>query len=37
MDKINFEGRFGLERETLRVDTNGRLAQTEHPFLFFIG
>lgn len=27
-----FEGGFGLERETLRVDLNGRLAQTAHPF-----
>ena len=25
-------GRFGLERETLRVDSAGRLAQTPHPF-----
>jgi glutamate--cysteine ligase len=27
-----FEGNFGLERETLRVDREGRLAQTPHPF-----
>lgn len=27
-----FEGQFGLERETLRVDQNSRLAQTRHPF-----
>lgn len=27
-----FNGQFGLERETLRVDENGRLAQTPHPF-----
>lgn len=27
-----FEGGFGLERETLRLDKNGRLAQTQHPF-----
>lgn len=27
-----FEGGFGLERETLRLDKNGRLAQTPHPF-----
>ncbi|MGN0614183.1 MAG: glutathione synthase [Porcipelethomonas sp.] len=27
-----FDGQFGLERETLRVDRNGRLAQTPHPF-----
>lgn len=25
-----FEGGFGLERETLRIDKNGRLAQTPH-------
>lgn len=27
-----FEGCFGIERETLRVDSKGRLAQTPHPF-----
>ncbi|MBE6876255.1 MAG: glutathione synthase [Ruminococcus sp.] len=27
-----FEGLFGLERETLRVDADGHLAQTPHPF-----
>ncbi len=27
-----FPGKFGLERETLRVDEEGKLAQTEHPF-----
>lgn len=27
-----FRGNFGLERETLRVDGAGRLAQTPHPF-----
>lgn len=27
-----FNGNFGLERETLRVDSSGRLAQTPHPF-----
>ena len=32
MDKIDFRGRFGLERETLRVDKYGRLAQSRHPF-----
>lgn len=26
------EGHFGIERETLRVDRSGRLAQTPHPF-----
>ncbi|MCR4647128.1 MAG: glutathione synthase [Oscillospiraceae bacterium] len=25
-------GGFGLERETLRIDANGKLAQTQHPF-----
>lgn len=29
---INFEGNFGLERETLRVQKNNRLATTPHPF-----
>ena len=32
MNSSLFEGKFGLERETLRVDKNGRLAQTLHPF-----
>ena len=27
-----FKGRFGIERETLRVDSEGKLAQTPHPF-----
>ena len=27
-----YSGGFGLERETLRVNTEGRLAQTSHPF-----
>lgn len=27
-----YDGRFGLERETLRVDEQNRLAQTPHPF-----
>ena len=27
-----FEGKFGIERETLRVDGFGRLVQTPHPF-----
>lgn len=27
-----FKGKFGIERETLRVDSLGRLAQTKHPF-----
>ncbi|MCD7825398.1 MAG: hypothetical protein LUH14_05480 [Clostridiaceae bacterium] len=27
-----FQGNFGLEKENLRVDTNGYLAHTEHPF-----
>ena len=32
LKNINFEGNFGLERETLRVDKNNRLAQSPHPF-----
>lgn len=31
-NKYYFCGNFGLERETLRVDSEGRLAQTPHPF-----
>ena len=31
-DPIFYKGSFGLERETLRVDENCRLAQTPHPF-----
>ena len=31
-EKNIFDGYFGLERETLRVDINGRLAQSPHPF-----
>lgn len=27
-----FDGRFGLERETLRIANDGRLAKTPHPF-----
>jgi len=27
-----FEGNFGLERETLRVTSDGKLSQTPHPF-----
>lgn len=27
-----YRGKFGLERETLRVDAEGHLAQTRHPF-----
>ncbi len=27
-----FDGHFGIERETLRIDKFGRLAQTSHPF-----
>ena len=30
--KYYYSGRFGIERETLRVDGQGRLAQTPHPF-----
>ncbi|MDE5770836.1 MAG: glutathione synthase [Oscillospiraceae bacterium] len=32
MKSYIFEGKFGLERETLRIDKNSRLAQTLHPF-----
>lgn len=32
MKDITFSGNFGLERETLRVDSSGKLAQTPHPF-----
>ena len=27
-----YSGRFGIERETLRIDAEGRLAQSPHPF-----
>lgn len=30
--ELFYKGNFGLERETLRVGKNGRLAQTPHPF-----
>ena len=30
--KYYYSGKFGIERETLRVDAQGRLAQTPHPF-----
>lgn len=30
--KYYYCGKFGIERETLRVDSHGRLAQTPHPF-----
>lgn len=29
---LSLEGKFGIERETLRVDSFGSLAQTPHPF-----
>ncbi len=32
MSEYYFSGKFGIERETLRVDSHGRLAQTPHPF-----
>ncbi len=32
MENYIFKGKFGIERETLRIDRNGRLAQTLHPF-----
>ena len=31
-NELIYKGYFGLERETLRVDKDGRLAQTPHPF-----
>lgn len=31
--KYLFECEIGLEKESLRIDKNGRFAQTEHPFL----
>ncbi|MBR1739108.1 MAG: glutathione synthase [Ruminococcus sp.] len=31
-EQLLYEGSYGLERETLRVDSEGRLAQTPHPF-----
>ncbi len=31
-NELIYKGYFGLERETLRVDSEGRLAQTLHPF-----
>ncbi len=31
-NKYFYCGKFGIERETLRVDSKGRLAQTPHPF-----
>ena len=30
--KYYYSGKFGIEREALRVDSKGRLAQTPHPF-----
>ena len=30
--KYYYAGKFGIERETLRVDSQGKLAQTPHPF-----
>ena len=30
--KYFYSGKFGIERETLRIDRLGRLAQTPHPF-----
>jgi len=30
--KYYYSGKFGIERETLRVDGQGKLAQTPHPF-----
>ena len=30
--KYFYSGKFGIERETLRIDSHGRLAQNPHPF-----
>jgi len=32
MSEYYYRGKFGIERETLRVDSQGRLARTPHPF-----
>ena len=32
LSKSLFSGRWGIEREVLRVDSHGRLAKTPHPF-----
>jgi len=32
MSEYYYSGKFGIERETLRIDSRGRLAQTAHPF-----
>lgn len=32
INEYMFEGEFGLERETLRVTSEGKLSQTDHPF-----
>lgn len=32
LDKNILAARMGLEKESLRVDRRGRLAQTSHPF-----
>ncbi len=34
MKEYDLGGCFGIERETLRVDSAGRLAQTPHPFAY---
>lgn len=34
MEQYDLSGCFGIERETLRVDSAGRLAQTPHPFAY---
>jgi glutamate--cysteine ligase len=31
LNNLLFQGRFGLERENIRVDTNGKMATTPHP------
>lgn len=32
MSEYYYSGKFGIERETLRIDSHGRLARTAHPF-----
>ena len=32
MSEYYYSGKFGIERETLRIDSRGRLAQTAYPF-----
>ncbi|WP_024860754.1 glutathione synthase [Ruminococcus flavefaciens] len=32
MSEYYYSGKFGIERETLRIDSHGRIARTPHPF-----